>query len=89
MDTNPYRAAAEYLSRARSWTLTIEGEGAHPEEIQLASEAMAIEWAERLIRVGDYDLAEGEATTVRYHLRSGEVQVDRHVDVYRSEEEES
>jgi hypothetical protein len=65
-----------------AWTLTIEGEGEHPEELSgREDEPAAIAWAERLIRRGDYDLTEGETTTVRYSLRRGVVQVDRHVDV--------
>jgi hypothetical protein len=68
------------------WTLTIEGEGEHPGSLAKGDEARAIKWAEKLIRRGDYDLAPGEITTVRYSLRRGDVQVDRHVDVYRSEE---
>lgn len=64
-----------------TWTLTIEGEGEHPGSLREGDEARAIKWAEKLIRAGDYDLAPGETTTVRYHLRRGDVQVDRHVEV--------
>jgi xanthine/CO dehydrogenase XdhC/CoxF family maturation factor len=71
-----------------TWTLTIEGEGEHSETLDgHQPEWRAIEWAEKLIRAGDYDLEPGETTTVRYHLRRGDVQVDRHVEVYRSEDE--
>jgi hypothetical protein len=65
-----------------TWTLTIEGEGEHPESLSgHEDEPTAVAWAEKLIRRGDYDLAEGESTTVRYHLRRGDVQVDRHVEI--------
>lgn len=62
------------------WALTIEGEGERPESLSGREDVVAaMSWAERLIRRGDYDLEEGETTTVRYHLRRGYVLVCRHV----------
>jgi hypothetical protein len=81
-------SAVEKLVRDRvkstpgNWTLTIEGEGEHPESLPGGEdEAKAITWAERLIRRGDYDLADGDTTTVTYYLRRGDVQLVRHVEI--------
>lgn len=54
----------------RKWTLTIEGEGEHPDTIVGDAEA-AEGMADELAAEGDYDLEPGEETIVKYHLTNG------------------
>ncbi len=64
-----FRAAIDE-SAPRKWTLTIEGEGEHPDTI--VGDAKAAEaQADELASDGDYDLEPGEETTVKYHLING------------------
>lgn len=63
------------VRREEEWTLTVHGEGEHPETIT-GDDRAATRAAAKLIAKGDYDLGAGEEVEIAYHLTSGDRRID-------------
>lgn len=68
------------VRREEEWTLTVHGEGEHPETIT-GDDRAATRAAAKLIAKGDYDLDAGEEVEITYHLTSEDRRIDGSVTI--------